>query len=245
MKNLFVRIRRKIGLILKRLFLVNRLDYFILPVKDINGKWYITGRSFEIPFIHRHIDPIGKNKRILEFGCSRSYLALQLATLGYEVVGVDLRHYPFSHPNLRFFQMNILDYDDDKCFDYISSVSTLEHVGLGFYKEERKKSDLYRVTNKLTKLLKIGGKIIITVPFGIEYEDHFQRSFTYEGILSLFDENKLKLTEKQFFQRYQNFRYWKPCSFEKAQSISNARQNKPGYYGVNCIGCFVWQKIKD
>lgn len=245
MKNLIRIIRIKFGLIIKKLFLLNPIDYFLLPVKNISGKWYITGRSFEIPFIHRHIDLIGTNKRILEFGCSKSYLALQLASFGYDVIGVDLRAYPITHPNLKFYQMNLLDFKDEKGFDYIASVSTLEHVGLGFYKEERRESDLYRVTSKLTKLLKVGGKIIITVPFGKKYEDHFQRSFTYKDILSLFDENKLKLTEKQFFQRYYNFRYWKPCSFEKAQTISNAREDKPGYYGVNCIGCFVWHKIND
>ena len=40
-----------------------------------------------------------------------------------------------------------------------------------------------------------------------------------------------------------NFKFWKPCSLEEAKIISNSSKDS-GPVGVNCIGCFVWEKIR-
>ena len=199
---------------------VNYLKFYHLPIKFLNGRWYMIDRLIELPYVHHHMDLDVTNKCVLEFGCTKSYLPIQLASLGYEVVGIDLRPYPFSHPNFVFFQKNILDYEDDKGFDYITSVSVIEHVGLGAYNEERRKSDLYEVTERLTELLKPGGKIIITVPFGQKYEDYFSRSFSYEDILGLFPSKTLKLIDEHYYYRSNDFKYWNICSRDKAETIS-------------------------
>lgn len=216
------------------------LKYFNLPIRIIRDDWYVNARIVEQAFVLNNIDLNPKGKRILEFGCTKSYLPIQLSSLGYEIIGVDLRSYRFSHPNFIFYQGNILDFEDNIGFDYIIAVSVLEHVGLGVYKEKKNASALNQVTTKLADLLKRNGKIIVTVPFGQKYEDNFLRSFTYDEILSLFNSSSLKITDALFYCR-KKFKFWRQCDLNEASKISNSRLNR-GPTGVNCVGCFIWQK---
>ncbi len=214
--------------------------FFNTPIRFDIHDWYTNERIVEIAFVHKNMPIDGHGKCVLEFGCSRSDLAIQLASLGYEVVGIDLRHYPFSHPRLNFHQKNILQFEEERKFDFITAISTLEHIGLGAYGEDHNQSDLYRVISKLQKLLKLDGKIIFTVPIGKSYKDEFLRSFTNDEILKLF--NELKLTNQAFFYR-RAYKYWNPCNIESTKNISNARSDR-GLTGINCVGCFVFSKLE-
>ena len=130
----------------------NYTFHFNTPIKYFHGDWYVNERIVEIPFVHRHIDIDGTGKSALEFGCTRSELALQLAALGYDVYGVDLRPYPFTHPNMKLYQGNLLDLNDQMEFDLITAISVLEHIGLGVYGETENNSDLYRWVTESTTL---------------------------------------------------------------------------------------------
>jgi hypothetical protein len=211
---------------------------FNTPVKFGDNQWFVNERIIEEVFVHSHVPLDAAGKRLLEFGCTRSNLALQLASAGYEVVGVDLRQYPFAHPHFTFYQQNITDFDDEDGFDIITSISTIEHVGLGAYGEDRDTSELEKTATKLQSLLKPGGKLIATVPFGRPYEDEFLRSLNYVDVLQLFPD--LDLAEQRFYGRM-DFKYWRPIELRQARSISNAPDHR-GPTGVNCVGCFAWTK---
>lgn len=195
-----------------------------------------------MPFTLNQIPINQGKKRILDFGCTKSYLALQLASFGHDVVAIDLRNYEFKHPNLTFYNINILDFDDEQKFDYITAISVLEHVGLGHYEEEKDTKALNITVLKLVKLLKNQGKLIVTVPFGKKYENTFLRSFTHEAIISLFSRKNLELIIEAYYYR-EKLKFWKKCDLEKAKQISNSSKDR-GPFGVNCIGCFVWQKVE-
>ena len=241
--RIFNLIKREINRIINTITSSNNyLQNFNYALSFKSGDWFVSERIIEIAYVHHHIDPYGKNKRLLEFGCARSDLALQIASLGYEVIGIDLREYPFIHPNFKFFKKNILDYEDEKFFDYITAISTLEHIGLSYYDNIEDETYLSKITTKLYRLLKPNGKLIATVPFGQEYKNNFYRSFTYDDILSLFNNTPLKIIDEHFYSR-QSFKFWKPCSLEEAKIISNSSKDS-GPVGVNCIGCFVWEKIR-
>ena len=211
---------------------------FNTPIKFGDNHWFVNERIIEEVFVHSQVPLDAEGQRLLDFGCTRSNLALQLASLGYEVIGVDLRQYPFAHPHFTFHQTNITEFDDAEGFDIITSVSTIEHVGLGAYGEERDTSTLEATTRKLTDLLKPGGRLIATVPFGQQYEDEFLRSLNYVDVIQLFGD--LDLTAERFYAR-QDFKYWRPVDLRQARSISNAPEDR-GPTGVNCVGCFVWSK---
>ena len=214
-------------------------NYVNTPIKFIREEWYVNERIVEIAFAHKHISFNGIGKRALEFGCTRSELALQLASLGYEVLGVDLRKYPFTHPRLKFFQHNILDFEDDEGYDYITAISVIEHIGLGAYGETRRETDLQLVMNKLSSILKPGGVLIITVPFGQAYQDKFLRSFTRADVVNLFKSDDINLVDEKYFCRTE-FKFWQPCDHQDTVKISNAKSDC-GPTGVNCVGCFAWQ----
>ncbi|MFX1588677.1 MAG: class I SAM-dependent methyltransferase [Promethearchaeota archaeon] len=215
---------------------------FDTPIKFINRNWYVNERIIEVPFVLNNIELSGQGKRLLDFGCTGSYLALQLASLGYEVIGIDIRYYQFTHPNFTFYKTNILDFEDNKGFDYITSVSVLEHVGLGAYGGEKNISDLRNTTIKLTELLKPEGKIIITVPFGKESEDDFERSFSRKEILSLFNHDNMELIKENYYYR-NKLKFWYQCDLTTAMTFSNVKEDR-GPTGANCVGCFIWKKIE-
>ena len=96
---------------------------------------------------------------------------------------------------------NILDLDEKNKYDYLISISTVEHIGLGAYKEPADESHLNKVMTKVSDLVKIGGKVIFTVPFGLETQDDFMRSFTIDQINSLFTASNMKLAKQKFYKR--------------------------------------------
>src|SRR3990172_2133274 len=220
----------------------NYTFHFNTPIKYFHGDWYVNERIVEIPFVHRHIDIDGTGKSALEFGCTRSELALQLAALGYDVYGVDLRPYPFTHPNMKLYQGNLLDLNDQMEFDLITAISVLEHIGLGVYGETENNSDLYRISNKLIEVLKPGGKLIVTVPIGPALQDKFLRSFRYDDFILLFSQDNLRLEDERFFCR-SDYKFWQHSDKKFASNFSNSKSDR-GPTGVNFVGCFAWRKMK-
>ena len=215
-------------------------QYFNTPVKFVNGDWHTNERIVEVAFALTQIGLDSPGKRVLEFGCTKSDLSLQLASFGYDVTGIDLRPYRFTHPNLSFHQGNVLAYEPQEGFDFITSISVIEHIGLGAYGEDESRADLEQIAGKLASLLVDGGKLIITVPFGQKYSDSFLRSFSREEIAMLFDVDNLNLAVERYFVRTKP-KSWEPTTLEKAIAVSNERSMR-GPTGVNCVGCFMWQK---
>jgi hypothetical protein len=165
---------------------------------------------------------------------------MQLAALGYQVVGIDLRDYRFTHPNFTFHQLNLLEFVDRKGFDYIVSVSTVEHIGLGAYGEKQGTRHLEDVVAKLIHLLRPGAKLIVTVPVGQEYQDGFLRSFTCGQIRSLFRSEDIALLDERYYLR-EHLKFWRPCDCRETRYMSNSKADT-GPTGVNCVGCYVWRK---
>ena len=125
----------------------------------------ITERILEHIYVHTHLPR--PPARLLDLGCSESTNAIEMASLGFEVVGVDLRALPLSHPNFTMVQANLADMPFvDESFDLAVALSTIEHVGLGWYTEEERGSSDEHVVAEVHRLLKPGGRFILTTPFG-------------------------------------------------------------------------------
>jgi SAM-dependent methyltransferase len=101
---------------------------------------------------------------ILDAGCGGSFMPLLLATLGHEVTAIDAHPMDYQLPQYTFVQGNLTSFHLDQKFDYIYSLSTLEHVGVMNEKDPNK--DFLAVVN-LGSHLAHGGRMIITVPFGV------------------------------------------------------------------------------
>ena len=113
----------------------------------------------------------GRTGKVLDVGCTDggNMAAVMLASLGWEVHGIDNREFRFEHPNFRFSQGDIRNapFPDD-FFDYVYAVSTLEHIGLkGRYgvTEEDPEGDM-KAVGEIGRILRPGGHFLLTIPYG-------------------------------------------------------------------------------
>ena len=114
--------------------------------------------------------PIGK---VLDVGCTArlNYLPPALASLGWEVWGIDLREFKFKHPNFHLVLGDIRKTDfPDNYFDAVYAVSTIEHIGLsgryGVTKEDPEGDT--KTIKEIARILRPGGILLCTVPYGRE-----------------------------------------------------------------------------
>ena len=159
-------------------------------------------QTLEYPLLYQAIEPgVG---RILDFGCVENILPMILCNLGYHVTGLDFLPYPFQHPNFRFIQHDIMSWEPvANEFDMVISVSTMEHVGLGYSGDplQQQGGDQIAAT-KLWQALRPGGKLYVTLPAG---KPHVQRGYR------TYDEARIR----QLFPNIERLRFFrKPGRFE-------------------------------
>ncbi len=145
-----------------RWFLLNKMPF----LADKLFQAVISERVADYAFAHQNIGLNGEGK-ILDVGCQGSKLPIELASLGYKVWGIDGEDYPLEHPNFTFVQGDICQTSfPDNFFDCVTVVSTLEHIGLGRYKDPLHSDGDKEAVDEIRRILRAGGKAIITVPFG-------------------------------------------------------------------------------
>jgi 2-polyprenyl-3-methyl-5-hydroxy-6-metoxy-1,4-benzoquinol methylase len=130
-------------------------------------------RAIEYSWALRHIG--AENGRVLDVGCKGSLFPVVLASLGFEVWGIDIEDigkYRSRHPNFKFVQGDVRTAPlPENYFDAITIISTIEHVGL------EDDGDI-ECLQRLSRLLADKGRIILTTPFGSPAR--FPRSRVYD-----------------------------------------------------------------
>jgi 2-polyprenyl-3-methyl-5-hydroxy-6-metoxy-1,4-benzoquinol methylase len=131
-----------------------------------NAKFVVSEQVVENAVVLTSLRP--DDRRVLDFGGYESLLPLQLAALGREVWVLDQRRYPFAHPNLRTLCADVLrdPLDVSGSLDVVISISTIEHVGLGRYGDLVDPDGDRHAVERLWKLLRTGGRLILSVPAG-------------------------------------------------------------------------------
>ena len=139
----------------------------------------VNERIVEIPYALAAVAALPAGAAVLDFGAAESTLSLSLASLGYDVTAVDLRPYPFAHPNLRTVLEPVESWaGPPRPFDAILSVSTLEHVGLGHYGHDAGGDALdARIVERFAGWLRPGGELVLTAPYGAWSIDELQRTY--------------------------------------------------------------------
>lgn len=137
-----------------------------------------TERVVEYPFLYQHL--AGVDGPVLDIGCVHSGLPIALASRGYRVVGLDFLPYPYRHPNLQ-----VVRGDAMRCpfapwtFGAVVAISVIEHVGIGCYGDPAAGDGDRGAAHEIARLLRPGGRAIITVPFGRARTDEHLR--VYDG----------------------------------------------------------------
>jgi SAM-dependent methyltransferase len=150
---------------------------------------HVNERIVEVPYAYRALGRLRRGARILDFGSTESTVALSLASMGYEAVALDLHPYPFSHPNLTVVESRLETWEPEpQSFDAILCISTIEHVGLGWYGDEpQPEGGDRRALERLGEWLKPDGVIVLTVPYGAAGTDEVQRTYDEQTLDALFD----------------------------------------------------------
>jgi 2-polyprenyl-3-methyl-5-hydroxy-6-metoxy-1,4-benzoquinol methylase len=153
-------------------------------LSDIGG----SERLVEYGWVVRNI-PVGSHT-ILDVGCFGTLFPIMLASLGFEVWGIDMRSYTASHPNFRFTKGDINTAAlTQNYFDAITIISTIEHIGLN-------NDGDFACVKRLRTLLRPGGTILLTVPFGRSATFAGWRVYDKERLGKLLD--GLKITGTQY-----------------------------------------------
>ena len=149
----------------------------------------VNERIVEIPYAFRGLAAVPPPAKVLDFGSVESTVSLSLAGLGYEVTALDLREYPFQHPNLEVAASRLEDFEREPgSYDAVLCISTVEHVGLGWYGEARTEQDAdVAAMARLRELTRPGGTLVLTVPYGHAQVDEVQRIYDARGLQALLD----------------------------------------------------------
>lgn len=185
-----------------------KYPYFVSNYNAIN-----TERTVEIPWV----------KNIL-----RQYESSEILEVG----NVLSNYISFSHDIVDKYESgpgiineDIVAFDTGKRYDLIITISTLEHIGFDEPQKESGKNVL--AFENLKKLLKTGGKMVITVPLGYNPEiDEFIRI------------NEEWFNEVHYLVRTSRFNYWVEANLGEALK----RPYGSKYPAANAVALILFQK---
>lgn len=179
-------------------------------------------RLVEYSFVMANLGSHGR--RTLDVGSCDSPLPAMLSGLGCDVYGIDTRNY-LKFANFKNFEFVLGDMlfmpFHAASFDRITAVSTLEHVGLyGRYGSREHAFGDRKAMGELSRCLKTGGKMIITLPYGKPCVLRpYHRIYDKNLLSSLF--NGFRLEKAQYFVKDDNG-CWTAVSEKEAGSVDGS-----------------------
>jgi len=101
-----------------------------------------------------------QNVKVLDVGCAKSLFIYELAHRGYETWGIDINGYQEKVPkDIKIYKGNIINFKMTNEADFITCISVLEHLPI-----KPNYSEHERVLYWILRNLKIGGRILLTIP---------------------------------------------------------------------------------
>lgn len=142
---------------------------------------------------------IFKNRPICHHDIGSSVKTVGIISQFVPTTMVDIRPIDLELPNLHFCKGSILDlpFPDDSV-ESISSLSVVEHIGLGRFGDPVDSWGSEKAAAELKRVLKPGGNLYFSVPVDDDCRVYFNahRSFTRERVLKLF--HGLYLVEEKY-----------------------------------------------
>lgn len=209
----------------------NILLAIVLNIKAVN-----TERLTEYGFALRHLP--AECGELLDIGSSDSMFPGIVADKGFAVTCLDPIAKVAGDSRVKFIEGDIRKTGlSDRQFDVVTCISTLEHIGLpGRYGIiEADPCGERSAMNEMRRLLKPGGRLILTVPFGQYAMLPLNRVYTHEGIMKL--KGTLHVVAEEYYCIDRDGLYL-PAT---AQLASEADLRLDGYYA---LGCFVFEQAQ-
>jgi len=123
-----------------------------------------------------------------------------LVGLGLKVWTIDVRDYEYKgvSTDLNSIKGDVRKTDfESNFFDVVTAVSTIEHVGLGRYGDQKDNDGDKESVQEIRRILKPNGTLFLTVPFGKRCITSSYRVYDKEGLETLL--SGFKIIKADFF----------------------------------------------
>lgn len=163
--------------------------------------WFRVRRNIILSILEKY--DIGKDNKILDYGCGSGFLVGQLQDKSLDAYGADISkeaiEFGTNRGTKNLSQLSGIEVNfSDGCFDTILAMDVIEHI-----------EDDESVVKELERLLKPGSYLIITVPayqwmWGVQDEvAHHYRRYTMSSVQNLITNNtNLKFLKKSYFNSF-------------------------------------------
>jgi SAM-dependent methyltransferase len=204
-----------------------------------------TERVIEIPWA---LSKYNGGPRVLEVGCSfvsenPEYIQGLLALNIPELHGIDVSSIEAPHFIKKTADIRESGYETG-FFDFILCISTLEHVGKDNAKYYLPVAELPRDRQNATqpdaealvemfRILKPGGKLIVTVPFGKFVDYGWFTHYDSQAISTLFQSIPSARMNAEYFKYTENG--WMPCAAAELAETSYGDNGAPAAAGLACF----------
>jgi SAM-dependent methyltransferase len=141
-----------------------------------------------------------KPEELIDIGSSRFFIAM--SSMMGKVTSLDIRELECCLPNLKFKIGDIMNLPyADKTVRALSSLSVIEHIGLGRYGDKLDIRGMEIAAKELSRVLAPGGMLLVAFPTGVENAIQFNahRICTPETARNLFPD--LELVEERYALR--------------------------------------------
>jgi hypothetical protein len=151
-----------------------------------------------------------------------------------EIEVFDIRQLKSPHKNIVFNQLDLTKKIKDKyieCTDSLSCLHALEHIGLGRYGDNVDFKGHIKALENLTKMLKPGGVLYLSVPIGsqrIEFNAH--RVFSVQYLSSIFKNLNFRVHAVSYINDRGDF-------FEDVKLSDGMTDNYKCEYGCIILTC--------
>ncbi len=191
-------------------------------------------RDLEYPWVIKHIDI--KEGKLLDIGSTVGIMLKELLPQGLEIYCLDLNVRAKIDSSIKFSTGDVRSTDfKDNLFNTITCISTLEHVGVeGRYKVKKDEFGDIKAMKEMLRILKPGGKLVLTVPYGAKDMLPFNKLYNKERLSELFKGYNLKVSEYLRFNS--KYKLW--LSTTEADAATTDWNKEPWY----ALGLFILEK---
>jgi SAM-dependent methyltransferase len=172
-----------------------------------------TERVLEYPFIFQNLRDV--NGPVMDLGSCSSRVPVALAARGFRTIALDVNPYPHRHPNLLPMRGDAMRLPfADGTVATVLAVSVIEHIGIGHYGDPKMETGDQQVVREIGRVLRAGGKALITVPFGQQMIGDFQRVYSPAWLKKLL----APLSVIRVEYAWGRHGVWMPCTEPEAAS---------------------------
>ncbi|MHC5739698.1 class I SAM-dependent methyltransferase [Nostoc sp.] len=207
-----------------------------------NGEAYWAGtneRIFEKTFVLQSLARLYESSSItvLDVGAAESLLSYELASFNYSVTAIDIRPIALFHPNLKFVKTDICNpVLPPASFDCVIALSTLEHIGLGWYGDKTGENYDIKAVQQISLLLKPEGSFILTVPYGKKALTPVHRIYNQESLQKLIPD--FKIVQISYGVRKDDFTW----TITENELEASEKEHNPNNYLPGAVAMLVCKK---